>query len=162
MFRRPTNIARTVIFLLLFICPILFSIAFPSRLNLQFYAAEVTEDGEVLAQGEIIVKGWKFNYLMPSRSDYVRLTKAQFLSDVFTARYERILYTYKAPTSCEIIDGYMLLGSDYSSKRIRIDLPPGRKWVVVQISRKDTYLVGSVDADFDPNAILNAWKDLQS
>lgn len=49
---------------------------FPTRINMTMQSCQVTEDGTVVDEGEIVIKGWKLNYLF--RQDTVRFTELKF------------------------------------------------------------------------------------
>ena len=148
---------------LLITCICLCLIPKRAKLDLQFHAVKITEDGEVMGQGEIVVQGWEINYLF--KKDSYRLTRVQFLSDVYSTEGDYTFSSLKNTLPYDTYFGHIYHEYDNRYHSITLYHHPEKEWTVVQIDKGNgdtAYVIGSNNEDFDYYAIFDTWKDLRS
>lgn len=135
---------------------------FPTRVNISLHGAEVTKNGTVLEEGEIVIKGWRLNYLF--RTDEFEATEFRILDYDFPMGYDNsIVYIDSPVLPYEWISAIMYYPVN-GARRMSIYLSPDEDWCVIEMStvRDPQYFVGSVEENYDPAAILENCADMLS
>lgn len=132
----------------------------PTRYTLTMHGAQVTPEGAVIQEGDIVISGWKLNYLLekdqlkfetlqlPGITLPKKLTNKQNIlngqiSDYLSDRYDLVYTTVYLPEQNEFTSLHFFLSKDAG-------------WCVIQegFNNGYRYFAGSLQEDFDPAALL--------
>lgn len=132
----------------------------PTRYDLSMHGAEITPEGAVIQEGDILISGWRLHYLF--RYDEMAFKKLQFpnitFPEILTNKrdinngqiYEALSDSYD--TVFTIV--YLPEQNEFTS--IQFFLSKEGDWCVIQVdfNGSDRYFAGSLQEDFDPAALL--------
>lgn len=86
-------ISFTVICSLLLFC-ILYFIPWPTRINIEIEGAEISQDGDVIVPGTVVIEGWELHYLFKDN---------KIVLDALTL--PGVLNTQETPSNCPMAIG---------------------------------------------------------
>ncbi len=131
-----------------------------NRLDLQFYGAVVTGDGEVLQKGPIVFSGYfsEGDDFIPEDVQIPGLAGILWRPD----KTKKDPFTYTDIThlrgeSTQIIYGFLKPVSDFETFGFYYDRED-LTWCFVDPLDRDFFIVGSLEEDFDPNPILDKFE----
>lgn len=150
----------TVVVSLLLAAGAICYLAFPTRINLEMPCAELDEDGNLVSEGMLVLKGWKYDYLL--KTDRFQLEEIQVPGlTIVEQNFASGPISMAQSASCWNISTavYLSLGNRYYP--LTLNLSREKDWCVIKISGIHTqYFVASIHEDYDPQALLTQYFDL--
>jgi hypothetical protein len=150
------KIVPTLIIILCLILLVL-TLPFPSRIDFQMDAVEITANGEISSKGSISIQGWRLHYLL-REFDEMLLRKIQ----VFDLEFGELegndspVWEYIEPFSISRFYEFDTKAGQFYD--IVLGLDQDKQFCVIEA--KDRYFVGSVEADANYFSILQQYLDM--
>lgn len=135
-------------------------LAFPTQINLEMPCAELDEDGNLVSEGTLVLKGWKYDYLL--KQDEFQLDDIKVPGLAIPKQNSSpapIFSASSAPNWYISTAVYLSLGNRFYP--LTLVLSCEKDWCIIKISGIHTqYFVASIHEDYDPLALLTQYFDL--
>lgn len=148
MFKKAT--ALILFFAMLLVMAFLWLVPIPSRVQVTFHGVELAEDHSAQNTGDIVIDGWKLNYLF--KTDKLKFRRFQVLDRTLSADSDYALVYIGNIAAYERILGLAWSETDRSSCGVDLFLHKEGKSCYIELD--GSCYVGSVDEAFDPLTIL--------
>lgn len=132
----------------------------PTRYELSMHGAEITPEGAVIREGDILISGRRLNYLF--RYDEMAFKKLQFPNIAFPEPLTNKRNITNGPIYEDLSDSYdtvftiVYLPEENEFTSIQFFLSKQGDWCVIRVEfhGSDRYFAGSLQEDFDPATLL--------
>ena len=135
-------------------------LAFPTQINLEMPCAELDEDGNLVSEGTLVLKGWKYDYLL--KQDEFQLDDIKVPGLAIPKQNSSPAPTFSASSAPNWYIStavYLSLGNRFYP--LTLVLSCEKDWCIIKISGIHTqYFVASIHEDYDPQALLTQYFDL--
>ena len=170
------NITRTrriimIVLIVLIATLILYAVPFPIWLNIDMEGHEILTDSTVINQGNIVIQGWRLNYLF--KTDPFIPTCLTLPNIFFNVDVDNAMAFNEAPDApCEWLTGQLYASDRNSSAYLSICFDQEEKWCFVRtsdvVSSPNTsssdeiyrYFIASLNNDISAKDIMAICKDL--
>lgn len=126
----------------------------PSRFDMTMNAVEITAEGEVLEEGQIVLEAWEYHYLL--KDNTIKLTDMEFFDMDISKNPNHFGKAIIA--SLDYLPAFDMVYTTVfeigkGSHDLTMALSKERDWCFIQLDGK-RYFAASVQENFDPAVIL--------
>lgn len=143
-----------VVILTILACILPRSIPFDWRLH----CVEITSEGDVIHEGEMVLTGKKQDYLLPSRRDELRFEAIQLPGLEISQEHLAQAPLFDEDLSFDFVSMHVYLPQSNALASFTLVMDKNASWFVVQCGGHR--YAASFHDDFDPAALLEAYSSL--
>ena len=123
----------------------------PTQVQVSLHAVELAEDNSAKSTGNIVIKGWKLNYLFTT--DKLRFQQLQVLDKTLSNEGDYILVYTREISDHDCISGFVW--SNIDRQVVNVDMCLHKEGNQCYIELDDDRYVGSIEETVDIQSILN-------